>query len=272
MEKEYFRQRLYVGRDLLISGRTGLKQCHLTPGSLPHHLCSPFHPSMHTHTHIQKPNEASLHWWQFKASPVAARKPLPPKGVFVKRHQIPEAPSHTGWWPSSLTASCNGSQGSHMNQWGQGKSRFWWQLVCTITLIESHFPMALRGPILTICFLEVLKEESTTLVLQLHQFLNMSLLKGLASSPKPHRPEQRGHGGDSQQEGTLWLGPGSAAVRGTDAEHPAPSTPALLTGHCPQGSWPSPTRSASCCPGDSPRQHTATQWFPNFRKFKLRQM
>lgn len=51
-----------------------------------------------------------------------------------------------------------------------------------------------------------------TSVLQLHQFLNMSLLKELASSPKPHCPEQRGHGGDSQQEGTLGLGPSSVAV------------------------------------------------------------
>ena len=148
MEREYFRQRLYVGRDLLISGRTGLKQCHLTPGSLPHHLCSPFHPSMHTHTHTQKSNEASRNGDSSKPRPWLHGSHCLPR-VCLSRHQIPEAPSHTGWWPSSLTASCNGSQGSHMNQWGQGKSHFWWQLVCTITLSESHFPTALRGPILT---------------------------------------------------------------------------------------------------------------------------
>lgn len=109
MEREHFRQRLYIGRDLLISGRTGLRQPHLTLWSLPHHLYSPFHTSVHAHTH------SKAQWGITALVPVqslsrGSTETTASQGVSVKRHPIPEAPFHTGWLPSSLTASCNGSQ------------------------------------------------------------------------------------------------------------------------------------------------------------------
>ena len=211
MEREYFRQRLYVGRDLLISGRTGLKQCHLTPGSLPHHLCSPFHPSMHTHTHTQKPNEASRNGDSSKPRPWLHGSHCLPRVCLSKdtRFLRPHPTQVDG--PVLWQLHVMDLKEVIWTSGGRGRVISDGSWFAQSHLVSRIFPRH-SGVQSLLCFLQVLKEESTTLVLQLHQFLNMSLLKGLASSPKPHRPEQRGHSGDSQQEGTLWLGPSSAAV------------------------------------------------------------
>lgn len=158
-------------------------------------------------SHSHSSREASLNL-------SSSRHCLP--GCVCQKHQISGPPSCTGWLPSSLINSRNGSQGSHMN--GGGGESFWmaaslcnyWHAIywkCNWSTL-SHGTQV--SPVLTICFLDVLKEGSVTSVLQLQQFLNMSLLKESASSPKPHHPGQRSHGGDGHWEVTLWQGPGSA--------------------------------------------------------------
>lgn len=221
------------------------------------------------HTHTQKPNEASLHWCQFKASPVAPRKPLPPRVCLSEDTRFRR--------PHSTQVDCPVLWQLHV----MGLKIIWTRVAGEESFLmaaglHNHtywvtFSHGTQGSNPYYLFLEVLREESTTLVLQLHQFLNMSLLKGLASSPKPHCPEQRGHGGDSHQEGTLWLGPGSAAVSWDGCWVPSSFHPSSADRRMFTTRWPSPTRLASCCPGDSPSQHAATQWFLNFRKSKLRQ-
>ena len=211
MEREYFRQRLYVGRDLLISGRTGLKQCHLTPGSLPHHLCSPFHPSMHTHTHTLKSPTRHHAMVTVQSLARGCTEATASQGCVCQdtRFLRPHPTQVDG--PVLWQLHVMDLKEVIWTSGGRGRVISDGSWFAQSHLVSRIFPRH-SGVQSLLCFLQVLKEESTTLVLQLHQFLNMSLLKGLASSPKPHRPEQRGHSGDSQQEGTLWLGPSSAAV------------------------------------------------------------
>lgn len=111
-------------------------------------------------------------------------------------------------------------------------------------------------------------------------------LGSAASSVSQHVPPQGvgqfSKATSSRAEGSRWRQPPrgdpvagswlSGSIMGWMLSAQAPSTPALLTGECPQCGWSSPTRLASCCPGDSPSQHAATQWFLKFRKSKLRQM
>ena len=231
--------KLYIGRDLLISGRTGLKQSHLTLRSLPHHLYSPFHTSVHAHTHTQKPNEASLHRCQFKASPVAPRKPLPPT-VCLSRHQILEAPFHTGWLPSSLTASCNGSQGDHMNQGGRGRVVSDGSWFAQSHLLSHVFP---RHSGIQSLLSVSLKSWEKSLRPWFCSFISFSTCPSSRGWPvlQSHIVQSRG----VMVETPTKRGPcGWVLARrqyhGMDAECPAPSTPALLTGECSQCADPAP--------------------------------
>lgn len=140
----------------------------------------------------------------------------------------------------------------------------------SITLTELHFPTAPRGPILTVS----LKSWKKSLWPRFCSFISFSTSPSSRGWPvlQSHIVQSRGVMVETASRRGPWgWVPAQWQYHGMDAERSAPSTPALLTGECPQCGWPSPTRLASCCPGDSPSQHTATQWFLNSRKSKLRQ-
>lgn len=187
MERNTFVKRLYIGRDLLISGRTRLKQCHLTLGSFTSPLL-PFSPcpSMHAHTHTQSPMRHPTALVTVQSLARGSMEATASQGVFVKRHQIPDL-SHG---PVLWLASCNGSQGSHL--WtsggrGRGLLTFWWQLVCTINHTDwVAFSHGTQGSN-PYCFPWSPERRVYDLSSAAINSFSASPSSGLASSPKPHR-------------------------------------------------------------------------------------